>query len=103
MQVHYNGCSGRTATRQISVFSQMLLRFESSPLRALRVGGLVRLAAVAGMMAVSDRGRAGAQSATFGGNAQHTALYTTPAQPLTRARWTTANDLNNSGALAHYG
>ena len=47
--------------------------------------------------------RALAQSATFGGNAQHTSSYSPPAQNLNAIKWTTSNDLNNSGALTHYG
>src|SRR5262245_25083334 len=39
---------------------------------------------------------------TFGGNAQHTSIYTRPAQDLNRVRWATSVDLNNVG-LAHYG
>jgi hypothetical protein len=40
---------------------------------------------------------------TFGGNAQHTGIFTTPAQPLNVIKWQTDIDLNNSGAFAHYG
>ena len=40
---------------------------------------------------------------TFGGNAQHTANYGPQAQPLNTVHWTTAIDLNTTGALAHYG
>src|SRR6478672_4880874 len=40
---------------------------------------------------------------TFGGDAQHTAVYLPPAQDLNRIRWSTSIDLNNSGELAHYG
>ena len=45
---------------------------------------------------------AAAQS-TFGGNAQHTANYSTPAQSLNKVHWTAPIDLTNTGALAHYG
>jgi hypothetical protein len=41
--------------------------------------------------------------ATFAGNAQHTAVYDTAAQDLNAIRWSTAIDLNTSGAFAHYG
>jgi hypothetical protein len=44
-----------------------------------------------------------AQATTFGGNAQHTSSYDAPAQNLNTIKWTTSIDLNNSGALAHYG
>ncbi len=47
-------------------------------------------------------GMATAQT-TFGGNAQHTANYSTPAQNLNAVHWTASVDLNNTGALAHYG
>src|SRR5690348_10509776 len=40
---------------------------------------------------------------TFAGNAQHTANYPTKAQSLNKVNWTTAIDLNNTGALSHYG
>jgi hypothetical protein len=40
---------------------------------------------------------------TFGGNAQHTGIFTAPAQPLNVIKWQTDIDFNNTGALAHYG
>src|ERR1700682_655871 len=46
--------------------------------------------------------QAGAQT-SFGGNAQHTANYSPAAQNLNAVHWTTAIDLNNTGAYAHYG
>jgi hypothetical protein len=39
----------------------------------------------------------------FGGNAQHTAIYTPTAQDMNTVHWTTSIDLNNTGAFAHYG
>ncbi len=39
----------------------------------------------------------------FGGNAQHTSVYTTPAQDLAMIRWKTTVDLNGNAASAHYG
>jgi hypothetical protein len=47
--------------------------------------------------------RASAQSTTFAGNAQHTSSYAPPAQNLQVIKWTTSIDLNNTGALIHYG
>ncbi len=47
-------------------------------------------------------GKAEGQS-TFGGNAQHTANFSPTAQNLNAIHWMTAIDLNNTGALAHYG
>ena len=44
-----------------------------------------------------------AQSTTFAGNAQHTSSYPAPAQNLNAIKWTTSIDLNNTGALIHYG
>jgi len=44
-----------------------------------------------------------AQSVTFGGNAQHTSSYVPSAQNLNVIKWSTTVDLNNSGALVHYG
>ena len=60
---------------------------------------------VLGIVAVLAAGgaRAEAQSATFGGNAQHTGLYNVPAQRLNRQRWSTSIDLNNASASSHYG
>ena len=40
---------------------------------------------------------------TFGGNAQHTGIFTPAVQPLNVLKWQTDIDLNNTGALAHYG
>src|SRR6185295_6500959 len=49
--------------------------------------------------------QAGAESivSTFAGNAQHTAVYEPAAQDLNAIRWSTAIDLNTSGAFAHFG
>src|SRR6185369_10750757 len=43
------------------------------------------------------------QASTFGGNAQHTGIFSTPAQTLNVIRWQADIDMNNTGALAHYG
>ena len=43
------------------------------------------------------------QATTFAGNAQHTSSYAAPAQNLNTFRWVTSVDLNNTGALIHYG
>ncbi|HEY2739483.1 MAG TPA: hypothetical protein VGK45_13835, partial [Thermoanaerobaculia bacterium] len=50
-------------------------------------------------------GPAGADTtvSTFAGNPQHTAVYAAPAQDLNVIRWSTAIDLNTSGAFAHFG
>ena len=40
---------------------------------------------------------------SFGGNAQHTANYSPPAQDLNAIHWSTAIDLHNTGGFAHYG
>jgi len=44
-----------------------------------------------------------AQSNNFAGNAQHTSVYDAPAQPLNLIKWSASVDLNNTGALIHYG
>jgi hypothetical protein len=44
-----------------------------------------------------------AQSTTFAGNAQHTSVYAPAAQTLNLIKWSTSIDLNNTGALIHYG
>ncbi|SPE61266.1 conserved exported hypothetical protein [Verrucomicrobia bacterium] len=45
---------------------------------------------------------AGAQPATFAGNAQHISQYATPAQHLNQVLWSTTINLTNTGAFAHY-
>src|SRR5437660_12418082 len=55
------------------------------------------------ILAASCGVTAHAQPATFAGNAQHTALYSAPAQHLNVVRWRTAINLDNPGAAAHYG
>jgi hypothetical protein len=55
------------------------------------------------LLAFDPAERAAAQPATFAGNAQHTALYSAPAQRLNLVKWSTSIDLANSGAGAHYG
>ena len=40
---------------------------------------------------------------TFAGNAQHTAIFDPAAQDLNAIHWSAPIDLNNTGALAHYG
>jgi hypothetical protein len=52
---------------------------------------------------VGAAGRVSAQATTFGGNAQHTSVYPAPAQNLNIFKWVTSVDLNNTGALIHYG
>ena len=47
--------------------------------------------------------RALGQATTFAGNAQHTSSYSAPAQTLNVIKWLTSVDLNNTGALIHYG
>src|SRR5438046_2429527 len=81
----------------------MFSRFNSSPIHCSPLDGLVRLVAFSGLLMLSASGRLEAQPATFALNAQHTALYSTPGQSLARARWTTAIDLGNTAAFAHYG
>src|SRR5258708_3949530 len=44
-----------------------------------------------------------AQATTFAGNAQHTSSYAAPAQNLNTFKWIASIDLNNIGALIHYG
>jgi hypothetical protein len=62
----------------------------------------VVLAAVS-FLVMSAFTRANGQALTFAGNAQHTSVYTAPAQNINTFRWITSIDLNNSGALIHYG
>jgi hypothetical protein len=44
-----------------------------------------------------------AQSLTFGADAQHTSRFPQSAQNLNGLKWSTDIDLNNAGALTHYG
>jgi hypothetical protein len=44
-----------------------------------------------------------AQPTSFAGNAQHTAVFDVPAQPLNSIHWSTSINLSNTGAFAHYG
>ena len=64
-----------------------------------RLGGLV--GGVAALTVSCEL--AGAQPATFAGNAQHTGIYGASAQTLNRVIWSTKIDLNNNGGYAHYG
>lgn len=43
-----------------------------------------------------------AQATTFAGNAQHTSIYSAPAQNLNAIKWSTTIDFNNT-TIAHYG
>src|SRR6516165_8087547 len=103
MQVHRNGASPRTSAGQISVFHRMILSSIPSLFRCTPWAGLVHLVAVSGLLTLTAIGRLEAQPATFALNCQHTSLYSTSGQSLSRARWTAAVDLNNNGAFAHYG
>src|SRR6266566_3289284 len=76
--------------------------FNPSEARMFRVARFATMISVAGMFAASS-GKAGAQPATFAGDAQHTAQYSAPAQRLDRVLWTTPIDLKNTGGSAHYG
>jgi hypothetical protein len=64
--------------------------------------GLAQLAVAFGF-AVAGVSLADAQSPTFAGNAQHTGLFSPPAQHLNLVRWTTALSLTNEGGYGHYG
>src|SRR5713226_8697405 len=57
---------------------------------------------VLGIFCLFIDGRVCGQQSTFAGNAQHTAQYSVPAQPLNRARLVATNDLT-VGGFAHYG
>jgi hypothetical protein len=86
----------------MSVFHRMILPIPSL-FRCTPLSRLVRLVAVSGFLTLTAGGRLEAQPATFALNCQHTSLYSTSGQSLSRARWTAAVDLNNNGAFAHYG
>lgn len=77
-----------------------------SPCRALPTKSRLRYAFfVAGLFCLLAfaSGEVFAQASTFGGNAQHTNSYPAPARNLNTIRWSKNIDLNNAGALTHYG
>jgi hypothetical protein len=63
----------------------------------------VLLAGLCCCLCVFAAPRALAQATSFAGNAQHTSVYNAPAQSLNIFKWITSIDLNNTGALIHYG
>ncbi|HEV7475202.1 MAG TPA: Ig-like domain repeat protein, partial [Pyrinomonadaceae bacterium] len=67
----------------------------------MRSFGLV--AVVVWCVVILAANRAMAQSTTFAGNAQHTSNYAPPAQTMDTIKWIASIDLNNTGALIHYG
>jgi hypothetical protein len=69
--------------------------------RRPQVTSVASMVAVLVMSATSGGWRASAQSASFAGNAQHTAVYNTPARRLNRVLWSTQVDRYNSSS--HYG
>ena len=79
---------------------QTLLRYQSDKRRF--VSGLL----AAGLFCCCFTFASGdvfAQATTFAGNAQHTSSYAAPAQNLNTFKWIASIDLNNTGALIHYG
>ena len=62
-----------------------------------------RLSLLVFLCAALSSDRALAQAPTFAGDAQHTSSYAAPAQNLNLIKWSTSIDLNNTGALIHYG
>src|SRR5438477_11302393 len=83
--------------------SKILLKVDRFPERHCQVGCFTAALIVLGLFYGSFGAQANAQSITFAGNAQHTGQYAEPAQHLNALRWSTAVDLNNTGAMAHYG
>jgi len=70
--------------------------------RWLRLARITNGAVLLGILTVGGA-KALAQPFSFAGDAQHTGVYSVPAQRLQTARWTTIIDQDNSGAFAHYG
>jgi hypothetical protein len=70
--------------------------------RQTRSLGVVLLALLVFGIWVAGGQRACAQSATFAGNAQHTAQYAVPAQHLNRVRWSAAVDSRAGAQNSHY-
>src|SRR5437870_13758106 len=92
------GFFSRTTPR--NCLAQSPKRSPPSPYRLARNASTL---ALAGMIVAGGGRSAVAQPYSFGGDAQHTGLYSAPAQRLQTVRWTTTIDLDNSGAEAHYG
>jgi hypothetical protein len=61
------------------------------------------VAAILFSLFVLASNRALGQATSFAGNAQHTSSFSAPAQNLNVIKWLTSVDLNNTGALIHYG
>jgi hypothetical protein len=70
---------------------------------ANRIMSLLVAAGLFFCLFVYGAGSARAQALTFAGNAQHTSSYAAPAQNLNTFKWVASVDLNNTGALIHYG
>ena len=64
---------------------------------------VISLTLVSAALLILSTALASAQNSTFAGNAQHTNLYTAPAQHINHTIWQTPIDDTNSGAFAHYG
>jgi hypothetical protein len=64
---------------------------------------LLRPCLILAAVCVAADERVDGQSSTFAGNAQHTGLYDTPAQPLNTVHWSAVIDPYSSGTGAHYG
>jgi len=64
---------------------------------------LISLSILSLSAVVLTTAQAGAQVSSFGGNAQHTNLYTPAAQNMNRIKWSTSIDTTNPGFFAHYG
>ncbi len=68
-------------------------------LTRLRVFSLCALVALPALHAASP----GSSVPTFAGNAQHTANYAPPAQPLNSIHWSTSTNFSTTPGNAHYG
>src|SRR5256885_1247643 len=68
-----------------------------------RFGTAGHLSALMFLLALTGIAGAASFPTGFAGDAQHTAVYDAPAQPLNTIRWTASINLNNTGAYGHYG
>ena len=83
--------------------NHVLDTFSTTKARGIRGLSQFFLSLIAGLLALAGTS-AQAQVTSFGGNAQHTSLYTThAAQSLNSIHWQTTIDFNNNAAFAHYG
>lgn len=79
-----------------------IVRRERSSPNARLARRVERIFVILGLLAAAAS-RVAAQSSTFAGNSQHTAVYPVRAQHMNRVLWSTSVDVTHSAASSHYG